>query len=703
MLQVRRIPIRSTIIQFVILVMLLPVPCPAQKDPAPSGAAPAAPAQTSSPAKPLTATETVLVTSSLSDVDLYSPDPVEKVYAHADLLDANPGRPGAPLSIPGYPIETASGGIKAPQYFAPGVAGDHGEPIAQYVSVGGYLVSNNLSANAHGNGYADPNILVAPVLADVEVNGGAFNVLQGNHSVNLAATYALRNTLSPALLLTGDSRDLDLVALFSSTHAGWLALETAYGNGFLARLEHRQQYKLNAQRIVDTHGHRLTLVAIGYYGSSYIPGLVPIHPLASAGIYSVSDDSIDPRQRDQTHTALLAANDAWSINSKQQAQFSGFFRTYKLSLFSDFGQGLIRQSEFRTVAAASARYANQFSHQLALLAGLDLQRDAPRRDDLDHYNFYTPGDAADGPFTPVTANNLTIAPIAPYAALQGSLGAHLRYYAGWRRDQIRFVNDDRLNPQNSFAQWTGVNSPKATLSVTPGPMRWVPLIAASFGESFFTEDPRIGTGSTRGTPVSRNHSYQLVASKTIARTDLKLTLGHVTTAEQLAKIDPDTGLEEDQGPGVLRFLTAAVQHNFSAGSVLVTLSKADARDILSGQPTAEAPRTMLDILGLTRRLPFHLQAKGEFEYVAAKPLGTGCTPDPNVQCTGVPVKELRADIARSFREDRYTLGINLLAASGSTGQTLETFYPSTLAVPAGVRIPSSVSATFAWHFGASTH
>jgi hypothetical protein len=57
-----------------------------------------------------------------------SPDATLKVLASEDLLDANPGRPGAPISLPGYPIETASGGIKAPQYFAPGVAGDHDWP-----------------------------------------------------------------------------------------------------------------------------------------------------------------------------------------------------------------------------------------------------------------------------------------------------------------------------------------------------------------------------------------------------------------------------------------------------------------------------------------------------------------------------------------------------------------------------------------------
>ena len=122
------------------------------------------------------------------------------------LLDPpNPGGPGAPISIPGLPIETAAGGIKAPQYFSPGVMADHGEPIAQYIAVGGYLVTNNLSANAHGNGYSDPNIYVSGALAGVTTDGGAFNALEGNHSLNLAATYMPRQQLANYVTLTRDS------------------------------------------------------------------------------------------------------------------------------------------------------------------------------------------------------------------------------------------------------------------------------------------------------------------------------------------------------------------------------------------------------------------------------------------------------------------------------------------------------------------
>src|SRR6202007_360769 len=90
----------------------------------------------------------VRVSADVLDVSVANPDPAQRVVIREETPEANPGRPGAAVSIPGLPIETASGGIKAPQYFAPGVAGDHGEPIASYIQVGSYLVSNNLSANA---------------------------------------------------------------------------------------------------------------------------------------------------------------------------------------------------------------------------------------------------------------------------------------------------------------------------------------------------------------------------------------------------------------------------------------------------------------------------------------------------------------------------------------------------------------------------
>ena len=56
----------------------------------------------------------------------------------------------------------------------------------------------------------------------------------------------------------------------------WLAGEFSFGNGFLARPEHRQQYKLNGSREFKLGSHDLTLFGAGYYGFSYLPGLIPI-------------------------------------------------------------------------------------------------------------------------------------------------------------------------------------------------------------------------------------------------------------------------------------------------------------------------------------------------------------------------------------------------------------------------------------------
>lgn len=646
--------------------------------------------------------ESVTVTANVNEMNVIAPDPAERVFVRQDLLDANPGRPGAPVSIPGYPIESASGGIKAPQYFAPGVAGDHGEPIAQFIAVGGYLVPNNLSANAHGNGYADPNIFVPQILESVQIDGGAFNVREGNHAVNLAATYGLRSHLDPFLAVTGDHRDIDVTAGLSPAPESWLAFEASYGNGFLDRLEHRQQYKFNAEHSFNLGAHRLTLLGLGYYGHSYVPGLTPIFAADVTGEnFATSGDTIDPRQKDQTHTALVALNDIWQLSTSQQLQLSGFFRTYNLSLYSNFGQGLIRQSEFRTVGGGSAEYVKKFANYVSLLGGVDYEREAPRRDDLDRFGFFhvsRPGYY--GNFTPIDASNVTIASVAPHIAAEGGVSRHFRYYLGWRRDGISFDNRDLRVPHNSFHKSVGINSPKATLSFLPGDSRLLPMVSLSYGEAFFTEDPRIGLGTTSGTPVAKSRSYQLIASKTTRETDFRLTLGHVSNSAELAKIDPDTGLQFNQGPSRLRFVTLSVRRNFAFGSIQASISKADARDLESGAPTPEAPRTIFDLLGTIQRLPLRLQAKGEFEFVGGKPLGTGCDPrNLNAECAGTPVKEFHGALVRPFLNGRVDAGVNVLLARGYTGQTTESFYPSEIQNVVGVRIPSYASLSVTYRFG----
>lgn len=632
------------------------------------------------------ASEQVIVSANISNVDLASPDPSEKVMVREELLDANPARPGAPVSIPGLPIETASGGIKAPQYFAPGVAGDHGEPIAQYIAIGGYLLPNNLSANAHGNGYADPDIYVSAALGSVGTDAGAYNVLEGNHSLNLAATYDLRPHLQRFLTFSGDYRDADLAAALAPSDPAkqeWLALEANYGNGLMRTLEHRQQYKWNALHIFDTSRHQITLFSLGYYGQSHEGNLVPI------GFGVQVNDTVDPRQQDQTHTTILAANDQWKAAAQDVIALSGFFRTYNLALFSDFGEGLIRQSEFRTVEGAELRETHMFSPKIEGMAGVIYNEDDIRNDNLDHYLSDDP--QFSGPFVKVLANNVTIREFAPYAALSADLGQHLRLYAGLRSDQVEMMNTDKMKPMYSFDEWKAFENPKATLAWSPDRnsrlTHWLPSASFSIGQAFFTEDPRIevapsatGTGAAAlANPFERSHAEQLVLEKAFSATDVRVTVGRTTMTATQGKIDPDNGTAFDLGPSTLKFLTANARHAFSFGTVQAVFSKADARlaafDGNPGTVVPEAPRTIFDFLTALDRLPAGLHARSEYEYVGHKFLDAGNAQHP-AQYEAIPVGETRLAAVRPFLNGRLELGANGMVARGYTGQTTETFDPA---------------------------
>ncbi len=626
----------------------------------------------------------VIVSASVGDVTLDDPDPSQKVMVREELLDANPGRPGAPVSIPGMPIETASGGIKAPQYFVPGVAGDHGEPIAQYIAAGNFLVPNNLSANAHGNGYADPNIYISAVLGDVATDGGAYNVLEGNHALNLAATYSLRPRIRRFLTLTGDYRDADLAAGIAPSDPGkkeWAAFEANYGNGLMRTLEHRKQFKWNAIRIIDAGNHEITLLSIGYWGQSHEGNLVPV------GFGVEVNDTLDSRQMDQTHTGLLAVNDEWRAGAKNLAAFSGYFRTYNLALFSNFGEGLIRQSEFRTVEGGEARETHTFSPWLEGMAGLLYNEDDIHNDDLDHY--LSPNPPAYGPLVPVLGNDVTIRELAPYLALRGDIGKRVRIYAGLRHDQIEVKNADKFRSQYSFDVWKGFENPKATITWTPADgkgVQWLPSASFSIGQAFFTEDPRInlapsatGTGAKAlANPFERSHAMQLVLEKEFSNTDVRVTISRTTMTATLAKIDPDNGSAEDLGPDTLKFLTASARHQFAFGTFQAVFSKADARlaafNGVPGTVVPEAPRTIFDALTTFDKMPLGMQGRGEYEYVGHKFLDAG-NPNHPARYEAIPVGETRLAVMRPFLNGRLQLGAASEIARGYTGQTTETMAP----------------------------
>jgi hypothetical protein len=481
--------------------------------------------------------------------------------------------------------------------------------------------------------------------------------------------------------VTGDYRDADVVAAWSPKNpntSSWVAAEASFGNGFLERLEHRQQYKLNGSREFKAGRHQLTLFGLGYYGFSFVPGLIPIG-------FTVPNDTIDNRQLDRTHNFLVVATDNWKLSQQRQLSFSGFFRNYALTLRSNFGDGLIQQSETRNVFGGETTYIQSVRPWLSLLVGVDLRRDAPRNLDLyrlDNQNA----------FQLVTSNNLTLSFVEPFVSLDGVIGKYFHYDAGFRQEFVWMNNQDLINSQNSFDKLATLTLPKTTVTFLPPDRSYWPTVAFSYGEAFHTEDPRIGTGTATPTLLAPSWAYQLRISKSIQQFQFNVTLKQVRNSQELAKIDPDTGLQEDLGPSLNRVIAVSLQRNFSHGAIYFSYAQADARDTQTGEPVPEAPRLIWDALGSYSRLPFHLQAKGEFEYVRAKPLGDGFV--------GVPVKEFRGALLRPFFNNRMAISGNFLIASGYTGQTLETipFQPDPCPVECIVGVPLKSYLSISWTY-----
>ena len=635
--------------------------------------------------------QSITVAADVSDIGLFTPDPAQRIMIRDETLDANPGRPGMPVSIPGMPVESPAGGIKPPQYFVPGVAGDHGEPVAMFFQVGGFLYPNNLPANAHGNGYADPNVIIPVAIESIQTDGAAFNVREGNNAVNAAIIFGLRDRIEPLFRITADYRDVNLVTGWSPanpSNKAWVGLEFSFGNGYLDRLEHRKQYKANFSKVFNIGKHELTVYGIGYYGFAFQPGLIPINT-------SVPNDTYDSRQQEETANGSLILNDIWHLTPNRQLQFSGFYRYYTLDVRPNFGDGLIRQSEHRNVNSEDVLYAERYSKMFSLIGGANFRRERPSALDLDRAD-------GTGVFVPVTANNLLLNFYSPFVSADGAFLRYLHYNAGYRRDEIGFDNQDLYRPDLSFSRHSSISSPKGTIAFLPTERlsTVLPSISLSYGQAFHINDPRIGTTAIEGgTVVSKARSYQLVVSKTLAHTDFRVTLAHVTTAQQLARVSNDTGLQQDQGPGLLKSLTVTARRNFSHGFLQALYARADARDRETGEPTPEAPRLIWDVLGTTDKLPFHLVARGEYEHVGIKPLGGGFN--------SVPVREFRGALLRPFESKGIDVGLNLLIVSGYGGQTVET-----LALPGegepfdrvtGFPLRSYASASFTYHFRRDHH
>jgi len=121
------------------------------------------------------------------------------------------------------------------------VPGVHGKTVAQRFQAGDFLFPNNLPACAHGIGA-------------VRWMAASSTFAKETKPLDLAAAQESRPRLEPCLRLLGNHQDLGSVRGWSPANAATtssIELQGSLGEGFLERLEHRQQYKVDGCRVQD--------------------------------------------------------------------------------------------------------------------------------------------------------------------------------------------------------------------------------------------------------------------------------------------------------------------------------------------------------------------------------------------------------------------------------------------------------------------
>src|SRR5580658_3568968 len=173
----------------------------AQTNPAPSAAAqntPAQPAATSNPPAPVPGNDTVpsspfasgydqditrlphfTVRGRQDDLVGVAKSATQGTVGSEELADRPLLRTGEILeTVPGVIITQHAGGGKANQYFTRGFNLDHGTDFA--IDLGGMPL--NLPTHAHGQGYADMNIVIPELIGRLDFEKGPYYAANGDFS-----------------------------------------------------------------------------------------------------------------------------------------------------------------------------------------------------------------------------------------------------------------------------------------------------------------------------------------------------------------------------------------------------------------------------------------------------------------------------------------------------------------------------------------
>lgn len=400
-------------------------------------------------------------------------------------------------AVPGMVVTQHAGGGKANQYFLRGFNLDHGTDFA--VSVDGMPV--NMRTHAHGQGYADLNLLMPELVAGVDYIKGTHAARNGDLSSAGSADFRMLDALPKGFATfelgaynyyRGAAGDTFRIGQGDQAPRLTLAGEYNFYDGPWDLPEDSSRWNGFARYFAgDPHEH-LSLTLMGYRGKWKSTDQIPQRASGRIGRFGYVDPS---NGGDSQRYSLQLHWQGEGEKADTQLNLYGFY--YDLGLFSNFTYALenprrgdqFEQSESRFVLGGDvSRTWNALSvlgKESAFTLGLQ-----SRTDLIDGIGLYKTQNRRR--FRTVREDDVTESSAGVFAEGTTQWTPWLRTVTGLRADAFLFdVSAD--SPGNTGDDLAGILSPK--LSAILGPWKKTEVYL-NFGSGFHSNDAR-GVNTTR--------------------------------------------------------------------------------------------------------------------------------------------------------------------------------------------------------------
>jgi len=314
--------------------------------------------------------------------------------------------------VPGMTVTQHAGGGKANQYFLRGFNLDHGTDFG--INIDGMPV--NMRTHAHGQGYADLNILIPEMVEQLDYWKGPYFADLGDLSAAGAARFRLWDALPQGIASVTVGEDNYLRALVAdsfewggeasvpggkgaaapaSKSALTYALEFTGYDGPWVLPENSRRWNGMLRYVWQDATDRLALTAMGYDGRWTSSDQIPLRAIESGAVDRLG--FIDPSNGGDSSRYSLMAD--WSRKTDDGGQWhaDAWVSRYDLQLYSNFTYFLddpvrgdqFEQNESRYLAGATVRRDWKFAlgdgqTESTLSAGFDTRHDWI--DDIGLYN-----------------------------------------------------------------------------------------------------------------------------------------------------------------------------------------------------------------------------------------------------------------------------------------------------------------------------